>query len=104
MLRRCFNPTATRYGYYGGRGITVCADWLTFKNFYDDMGEAPPDLSLDRINNNKWYSPRNCRWASRATQNGNRRRWKTKTKTKTKTARARVVVPAAAHYEEPPFP
>jgi hypothetical protein len=97
MLQRCFNPADKRYRDYGGRGIKVCADWRTFNNFYADMGEAPPGLSLDRINNNAGYKPQNCRWATPVVQSRNRRRrYRLKKKTM-------CVVPAAAHYEEPPF-
>jgi hypothetical protein len=100
MLQRCFNRNDKYYTDYGGRGISVCERWLTFTNFYADMGEAPEGMSLDRIDNNKSYGPANCRWATHAMQLANRRpyRWKTK-----KGRPARVVVPAAVHYEEPPF-
>jgi hypothetical protein len=73
MLARCRNPRETGYQNYGGRGITVCERWMVFTNFLEDMGERPPDLSLDRINNDGNYEPGNCRWADRATQNANRR-------------------------------
>src|SRR5215472_5847287 len=48
MLQRCLNPNNTGYAYYGARGITVCEDWLSFENFYADMGDSPDDLSIDR--------------------------------------------------------
>jgi hypothetical protein len=99
MKQRCFNRQNKYYRDYGGRGITVCADWLTFKNFYADMGEPPDGMSLDRINNNGNYESRNCRWATRAMQHANRRRPRRRTKKTPVTC----VVPTAAHYEEPPF-
>ena len=73
MKGRCLNPNATGYKNYGGRGIKVCRRWMVFKNFIDDMGEKPNGLSLDRINTNGNYSPKNCRWANIFEQNRNKR-------------------------------
>lgn len=76
MRRRCNNPNYRTYKWYGGRGIKVCERWndsLTgFPNFLADMGFKPtPKHSLDRIDNDKGYSPDNCRWADRRTQTRN---------------------------------
>lgn len=74
MLRRCENPHADSYKYYGLRGISVCEEWHDFKNFYDwalKNGWAP-GLSIDRICTNDGYYPGNCRWADRTTQANNR--------------------------------
>jgi hypothetical protein len=78
MLRRCLDPNATSYRYYGARGITVCQRWLRFENFYADMGDPPPGLLLDRIDNDGNYEPTNCRWASPTEQSLNRRPFKRK--------------------------
>lgn len=64
MISRCTNPKVRIYKYYGGRGIAVCNRWLTFENFYEDMGERPKGLQLDRVDNDMPYHPRNCRWVT----------------------------------------
>lgn len=69
---RCLNPKSAAYPRYGGRGITVCKRWDSFENFYADVGEPPtPKHTLDRINNDKGYSPNNVRWATRKEQSNN---------------------------------
>lgn len=73
MLDRCRRITNPAYKNYGGRGITVCARWVKFENFLADMGERPKGLTLDRKNNDKGYSKRNCRWATWVEQQNNRR-------------------------------
>ena len=74
MKQRCSNPNCKAYGHYGGRGITVCERWLTFRNFLEDMGEPPANLSLDRTDNDGNYCPENCRWVSWKDQCRNQRR------------------------------
>lgn len=73
--QRCTNPKHARWGDYGGRGITMCDKWLRgFAYFIADVGEKPsPTHSLDRIDNERGYSPDNCRWATAAEQVANRR-------------------------------
>lgn len=73
MLARCEDPAHRQFKDYGGRGITVAPAWKTFENFFADMGERPPDRSLDRIDNERGYSGGNCRWATRTEQARNKR-------------------------------
>jgi len=76
MNSRCYYPKAQYYKNYGGRGIKVCDRWRNkingLENFINDMGDRPKGYSLDRKDNNKDYSPRNCRWATNTQQCRNR--------------------------------
>ena len=73
MRRRCLTPTNAMYRYYGGRGITVCERWNDFANFLADMGEKPPGLTIERLDNDRGYEPANCIWTDTRTQNRNKR-------------------------------
>lgn len=74
MKHRCNNPNAHYYKYYGGRGIKVCDEWLNnFDSFYEwaiNNGFSK-ELSIDRKNNDKGYSPDNCRWVTEKIQKRN---------------------------------
>ena len=74
MLQRCLNPKCKAYPGYGGRGITVCEEWQTsFEAFFQDMGEQPEGLSIERRKVNEGYSKSNCYWATMDEQQNNKR-------------------------------
>lgn len=83
MKDRCTNRNNPQFKDYGGRGITYDPKWETFEGFYEDMGERPEKLTLDRINNNGNYEKGNCRWATYYQQNSNLRRRSINTSGKT---------------------
>jgi phage shock protein PspC (stress-responsive transcriptional regulator) len=74
MLNRCQNPRNPAYPNYGARGIGVDPRWLDFETFLADMGPRPGGYTLERLDNEKGYSPDNCEWATRRDQNRNKRR------------------------------
>lgn len=80
MMMRCNNPKGWGYAEYGAKGIKVCDRWHDFRSFLYDMGERPPGRSIDRIDGTKGYEPGNCRWATRAQQNANRRKYEIRNK------------------------
>lgn len=73
MIQRCTNVKSKHYKDYGGRGITVCDKWLKFEGFFEDMGERPNGLTLDRKDNDGNYCKENCRWSTKEEQSNNSR-------------------------------
>lgn len=81
MKDRCYRPKHVHYKHYGGRGITICDEWLhdftafrdwALKTGYDES--APRGVcTIDRIDNDKGYSPDNCRWVTMKEQRHNQR-------------------------------
>jgi len=108
MKKRCHNKNSSRYKDYGGRGIFICREWKNnFKAFYEWSGENAynKNLLIDRIDNDKGYSPSNCRWVTNIencnnsrvnrpiTYNGKTqtlREWSWETGIKYKTIRSRI--------------
>ncbi|ARI78237.1 hypothetical protein [Halobacillus mangrovi] len=82
MKQRATNENAQNYNDYGGRGIILCPRWRKFENFRDDMYESyvkhvdqhgESNTSIERMNNDKRYTPWNCRFATWEEQANNRR-------------------------------
>lgn len=73
MMGRCHDDQDKDFAQYGGRGITVCERWHDLLKFIADVGERPKGYSLERVDNNKGYSPGNCRWATPLEQGANKR-------------------------------
>lgn len=73
MRQRCENPDNPEFKNYGARGIKVCSAWESFPSFFADMGLRPgTGYSIERENNDKGYSPDNCKWATMAEQSDNK--------------------------------
>lgn len=76
MKQRCYSKNNSKYPNYGARGIKVCERWLEkgylgVRNFIEDMGKCPENLTIDRINVDGDYCKENCRWASNSMQGFN---------------------------------
>ena len=77
MKRRCLTKTSKEYKYYGGRGITICERWVnSFQNFLKDMSMKPTSLhTIERVDVNGNYEPKNCIWIPKSEQYKNRRKY-----------------------------
>lgn len=75
IIQRCNNPKAPGYHNYGGRGIIISEELLSFTRFCEEVGEPPSDKhQIDRINNDKGYEVGNLHWVTNQENAWNTRR------------------------------
>ena len=75
MIDRCYKPQKSNYKYYGGKGVKVCEEWkIEYLSFYEwsIVNGYKEGFQIDRIDVNGDYTPKNCRWVDKITQENNK--------------------------------
>ena len=106
MVKRCHDPRSHRFCDYGGRGITVCDEWIKNRYYFYDWclkNGFKEGFQIDRKNNDGPYSPENCKFSTRIEQANNTRKsrfleWNGKTQTVAQWARDLNVRPQSIHH------
>ena len=77
MKQRCYNKKNTNFEYYGGRGVSICDEWINNPEIFEAWSLAngyKEHLTIDRENNDGNYTPDNCRWVTKSIQARNQRK------------------------------
>ena len=102
IIQRCYNPKRQNYPRYGGRGITVCQEWLDDKKAFIDWAQEngfKRGLQIGRIDNSLGYNPENCTWITNKENSLNTRKTTTNYEKETRICSiCRIEKPLTEYY------